>query len=100
GFDGHKEAARKSALQSLIVTGGGGLALFAGILLIGMTLGTFSFTEVLARSNELVASTWAIPIAILIMIGAFTKSAQFPFHFWLPNAMAAPTPASAYLHSA
>jgi len=100
GFDGHKEAARKSALQSLIVTGGGGLALFAGILLIGMTLGTFSFTEVLARSNELVASSWAIPIAVLIMIGAFTKSAQFPFHFWLPNAMAAPTPASAYLHSA
>ncbi|QEE46611.1 DUF4040 domain-containing protein [Rhizobium sp. WL3] len=100
GFDGHKEAARKSALQSLIVTGGGGLALFAGILLIGMTLGTFSFTEVLARSNELVASPWAGAIAVLIMIGAFTKSAQFPFHFWLPNAMAAPTPASAYLHSA
>ncbi|MFN3718840.1 MAG: hydrogen gas-evolving membrane-bound hydrogenase subunit E [Rhizobium rhizophilum] len=100
GFDGHKEAARKSALQSLIVTGGGGLALFAGILLIGMTLGTFSFTDVLARSNELVASPWAGAIAVLIMIGAFTKSAQFPFHFWLPNAMAAPTPASAYLHSA
>ncbi|MFN7102174.1 MAG: hydrogen gas-evolving membrane-bound hydrogenase subunit E [Pseudorhizobium sp.] len=100
GFDGHKEAARKSALQSLIVTGGGGLALFAGVLLIGMTLGTFSFTEVLARSDELVASPWAGTIAVLIMIGAFTKSAQFPFHFWLPNAMAAPTPASAYLHSA
>jgi multicomponent Na+:H+ antiporter subunit A len=100
GFDGHKEAARKSALQSLIVTGGGGLALFAGILVIGMTLGTFSFTEVLARSDELVASSWAGTIAVLIMIGAFTKSAQFPFHFWLPNAMAAPTPASAYLHSA
>jgi multicomponent Na+:H+ antiporter subunit A len=100
GFDGHKEAARKSALQSLIVTGGGGLVLFGGIVVIGMTLGTFSFTEVLARSDELVASPWAGTIAVLIMIGAFTKSAQFPFHFWLPNAMAAPTPASAYLHSA
>ncbi len=100
GFDGHKEAARKSALQSLIVTGGGGLVLFAGILVIGMVLGTFSFSEVLARSDELVASPWAGTIAVLIMIGAFTKSAQFPFHFWLPHAMAAPTPASAYLHSA
>ncbi|QLF71008.1 DUF4040 domain-containing protein [Peteryoungia desertarenae] len=100
GFDGHKEAARKSALQSLIVTGGGGLVLFAGILVIGMTLGTFSFTEVVARADELVASPWAPTIAALVMIGAFTKSAQFPFHFWLPNAMAAPTPASAYLHSA
>ncbi|WP_430511331.1 hydrogen gas-evolving membrane-bound hydrogenase subunit E [Pannonibacter phragmitetus] len=100
GFDGHKEASRKAALQSLIVTGGGGLVLFAGVLVIGMTMGTFSFTEVLARSGELVASPWAGTIAVLIMIGAFTKSAQFPFHFWLPNAMTAPTPASAYLHSA
>jgi len=100
GFDGHKEAARKSALQSLIVTAGGGLVLFAGILIIGMVLGTFSFSEVLSRADELVASPWAPTIAVLIMIGAFTKSAQFPFHFWLPNAMAAPTPASAYLHSA
>ena len=59
GFDGHKPEARKSALQSLLVTGGGGLVLFAGILLIGMALGTFSFTEVLARSDELVASPWS-----------------------------------------
>lgn len=100
GFDAHKAEARKAAIQSLLVTGGGGLVLFAGILLIGMTLGTFSFTEILARSDELVASPWAGVIAVLIMIGAFTKSAQVPFHFWLPNAMAAPTPASAYLHSA
>jgi multicomponent Na+:H+ antiporter subunit A len=100
GFNSFDAAARKSALQSLLVTGGGGLVLFAGILLIGMTLGTFSVTEVIARSDELVQSPWIGIIVVLIMIGAFTKSAQFPFHFWLPNAMAAPTPASAYLHSA
>jgi multicomponent Na+:H+ antiporter subunit A len=100
GFDNQKPQARKAALQSLLVTGGGGLALFAGILFIGAALGTFSFTEVLARSDELVASPFMPAIATLIIIGAFTKSAQFPFHFWLPNAMSAPTPASAYLHSA
>ena len=100
GFNSGRAGARKAALQSLLVTGGGGLVLFAGILLIGINLGTFSVTEILARSEELAASSWSGPIVILIMIGAFTKSAQVPFHFWLPNAMEAPTPASAYLHSA
>ena len=100
GFDSGKKQARSAALQSLLVTGGGGLAMFAGIILIGMTLGTFSFTEVLARSDELIASPYLSAIIILLLIGTFTKSAQFPFQFWLPNAMEAPTPASAYLHSA
>lgn len=100
GFDSEKAEARKAALQALIVTSGGGLALFAGIVLIGVTLGTFSYTEVLARSDELVASPWLAPIILLLFVGAFAKSAQVPFHFWLPNAMQAPTPASAYLHSA
>ncbi|MFC3124154.1 hydrogen gas-evolving membrane-bound hydrogenase subunit E [Pseudoroseomonas globiformis] len=100
GFDSHKPAARKAALQSLIVTAGGGLALFAGILLIGMELGTFSLSDMAARGDEIAASPLAHAILVLVLIGAFTKSAQVPFHFWLPNAMAAPTPASAYLHSA
>lgn len=100
GFDSYKPAARKAALQSLIVTAGGGLALFAGILLIGMELGTFSLSAVVQRSAELAASPWRHTILALILLGAFTKSAQVPFHFWLPNAMEAPTPASAYLHSA
>lgn len=100
GFEASKPEARRAALQSLLITCGGGLALFGGILLIGMELETFSLTEVAARSSELVESPSLYAIIVLIMVGAFTKSAQFPFHFWLPQAMAAPTPASAYLHSA
>ncbi|WP_397474498.1 hydrogen gas-evolving membrane-bound hydrogenase subunit E [Pusillimonas sp.] len=100
GFESHKAGARKAALQSLLVTGSGGLALFAGILLVGIDMGTFSLTEISERADELLASQWLAPAVILIMLGAFAKSAQFPFHFWLPQAMAAPTPASAYLHSA
>lgn len=100
GFEGAKPEARKAALQSLLVTAGGGLALFGAILLIGLEVGTFSLTEVAARSDELVASPYLPGIVVLLLVGALTKSAQFPFHFWLPNAMAAPTPASAYLHSA
>lgn len=100
GFNSSRPEARKAALQSLVVTGGGGLALFAGILLIGITLGTFSLSEVAERAPELLASPLAVPAMILIMLGAFTKSAQLPFHFWLPQAMEAPAPASAFLHSA
>ena len=100
GFHSHRPEARKAALQSLIVTAGGGLALFAGILLVGAALDTFSLAAIVARGDELVASPVALPAMVLILLGAFTKSAQFPFHFWLPAAMEAPTPASAYLHSA
>ena len=100
GFDVESPSARRSALMALYVTAGGGLALLAAILLIGVTLGTYSMTEVVARAPELARSPWIVPILAGIFIGAFTKSAQFPFHFWLPNAMQAPTPASAYLHSA
>ena len=68
--------------------------------MIGTSLGTYSLTEVIARADELTRSPWIVPILAGVFIGGFTKSAQFPFHFWLPNAMQAPTPASAYLHSA
>jgi multicomponent Na+:H+ antiporter subunit A len=100
GFNHHKESSRKSALQALLVTGGGGLALLAGILLLGSVTGTYEISS-FYDMNRLITSHALYPaIVVLLLLGAFTKSAQFPFHFWLPNAMEAPTPVSAYLHSA
>jgi len=99
-FWSDKSEARKGARMALTVTGMGGLALLAGILLLGDTLGTYNLTEILARGDEIRESERYPFILVLILLGAFTKSAQFPFHFWLPHAMAAPTPVSAYLHSA
>jgi multicomponent Na+:H+ antiporter subunit A len=100
GFDVDSPSARRSALMALHVTAGGGLALLAAVLLIGVALGSYSLTDAITRAPELARSPWIVAILGGIFIGAFTKSAQFPFHFWLPNAMQAPTPASAYLHSA
>ncbi len=100
GFWGHRSDARRGARMALTVTGAGGLALLAGILLIGQVVGSFAMSDVLAAGDAIRASAHYPLILVLVLFGAFTKSAQFPFHFWLPHAMAAPTPVSAFLHSA
>lgn len=100
GFYHEREEARDGARRALIVTGGGGLAMLAGVILIGVTVGSFDLETILANGEQIKASAVYAPAVILILIGAFAKSAQYPLHFWLPGAMEAPTPASAYLHSA
>ncbi|MCP5159168.1 MAG: DUF4040 domain-containing protein [Gammaproteobacteria bacterium] len=100
GFYHENEQSRTSARQALLVTMSGGLALLAAILLLGEISGGYSLQALIAQGPTL-ADDPRLPAAlILLLVGCFTKSAQFPFHFWLPNAMTAPTPVSAYLHSA
>jgi len=100
GFEHEREAARAAALQALLVTGAGGLALLAGLVLLGQVGGSLEFPALLNGGRAIQSHPLYLPILLLILAGAFTKSAQFPFHFWLPGAMEAPTPVSAYLHSA
>ncbi len=100
GFDNGNESARRSARQALLVTGGGGLALLIGFLMIGGIVDTYRLSALAEHARLLQRHTNYLFILAMVLIGAFTKSAQFPFHFWLPNAMAAPTPISAFLHSA
>ncbi|HAR43596.1 MAG TPA: Na(+)/H(+) antiporter subunit A, partial [Bdellovibrionales bacterium] len=100
GFENENKEARKNAWQAILVTTAGGLALLAGLLLLGRIGGSYEISTLLANGSTIRDHHLQLPTLILILIGAFTKSAQFPFHFWLPNAMVAPTPVSAYLHSA
>lgn len=100
GFWGHRPEGRQGARMALVVTGAGGLALLAGMILLGRAAGTFELSAILADPDAVRSSPLFGAILTLVLLGAFTKSAQFPFHFWLPHAMAAPTPVSAYLHSA
>ena len=100
GYWRHLPAGRQGARMALAVTGAGGLAMIAGMLILGNIAGSYDLTVILQNKALIQASPYYLPALVLILIGAFTKSAQFPFHFWLPHAMAAPTPVSAYLHSA
>lgn len=99
GFDHQRESARTAALQALLVTGIGGLALLAGMLLMGLATGSMEINELLIRADMIRGNALYMPILILVLLGAFTKSAQVPFHFWLPSAMEGPAPVSAFLHS-
>ncbi|MGK9040605.1 putative monovalent cation/H+ antiporter subunit A [Rhizobium sp. SA279] len=100
GFDHERAASRRAALQALVVTGGGGLLLLAGLIFIWDISGLTQLSMLVRGGDVLRDSPFYLAALLLVLGGAFTKSAQFPFHFWLPNAMEAPTPVSAYLHSA
>jgi len=100
GYWSHESQARRGARMSIAITGGGGLALLAGILLVGNIAGSYQLDAIFAAADAIRAHALYLPALLLILLGAFTKSAQFPFQFWLPHAMSAPTPVSAYLHSA
>ena len=100
GYWSNYEAAQRGARMALTITGLGGLAMLGGFILIGHIAGTYQIDQLSTMTTTIQNSGLFVPALLLILLGAFTKSAQFPFHFWLPNAMAAPTPVSAYLHSA
>ncbi len=95
-----KEASREAAKQALIVTGAGGLAMLAGLILLGIIAESWQVSEIVGHAEAIQAHDLYLPALVLVLLGAFSKSAQFPFHFWLPGAMEAPAPVSAYLHSA
>lgn len=95
-----REEASRGARMALTITGAGGLAMLGGFLMLGKMAGSYELSDILNAGEAIRNHALYLPMLLLVLLGAFTKSAQFPFHFWLPNAMAAPTPVSAYLHSA
>lgn len=100
GFDHSRQAARRAAYQALVITGGGGLVLLAGLILLTLVTGQNTLSGLLSSAGVVQEHALYLPVMLMIVAGAFAKSAQVPLHFWLPNAMEAPTPVSAYLHSA
>ena len=100
GYWSNYEAAQRGSRMALTITGMGGLAMLGGFVLLGQITGTYQLDQILMMTEQIQSHHLFVSTLLLILLGAFTKSAQFPFHFWLPNAMAAPTPVSAYLHSA
>lgn len=100
GYWNNYDAAQRGSRMALTITGMGGLAMLGGFILLGQITGTYEIDQILTMTAQIQSHALFVPTLLLILLGAFTKSAQFPFHFWLPNAMAAPTPVSAYLHSA
>ena len=100
GYWSNYEAAQRGSRMALTITGMGGLAMLGGFVLLGQITGTYQLDQILMMTEQIQSHHLFVPTLLLILLGAFTKSVQFPFHFWLPNAMAAPTPVSAYLHSA
>nr|MBS0036797.1 DUF4040 domain-containing protein [Saprospiraceae bacterium] len=100
GFNHRDLLARKAALTALTLTGGGGLIMLVGFIMMGQVAGTYTISEILQSGDVFADSIYLGLIILALLVGCFTKSAQFPFHFWLPDAMRAPTPISTYLHSA
>ncbi|MCL6236650.1 monovalent cation/H+ antiporter subunit A [Acinetobacter sp. ANC 5579] len=100
GYWSNYDAAQRGSRMALTITGMGGLCMLGGFILLAQITGTYQIDQILTMSSQIQQHSLFVPTLLLILMGAFTKSAQFPFHFWLPNAMAAPTPVSAYLHSA
>lgn len=100
GFDHRRQAARRAAIQSLTVAGGGGLALLLGLIVLQYMTGSWELSAIRTMGEELRAGGFYLPVLLLVLAGAVTKSAQVPFHFWLPNTVEAPTPAVALLHAA
>ncbi len=100
GYWSNYDAAQRGSRMALTITGMGGLCMLGGFVLLAQITGTYQIDQILTMGSQIQQHPLFVPTLLLILMGAFTKSAQFPFHFWLPNAMAAPTPVSAYLHSA